>query len=187
MQTSAVCSLICEFISSIFGVLPYCTNFSCILMSGIFLYYVYYKFCMCAKLSLYYNITDLTKFVIENTSELRTIYRPTPYLVNGNIQTFFSELYNRAINGKHGFVYNRELVKLEDGGQIALDWPLIEIKGNPCNTPIIVIFPGLTGGYKNCYVGHIIKSAAERGFKSVVLNKRGCADTPLLVFPHFTG
>ena len=131
-------------------------------------------------MKLYYSSTPFNDFAIENTPEItKYIYKPTPYLLEGNLQTFYAELENRRIKGRHGFKYKRQLVRLEDGGQISLDWALMDIKDE--QSSIIVIFPGLTGGCDNAYVGHIARNGMKEGYRCVVLNKRGCADTPLLV------
>lgn len=80
----------------------------------------------------------------------------------------------------------RDLVKLEDGGQISIDWfecPETEKIFNK-KTPIVVFLPGLTGDRYCGYAKAIIKATTLKRFKPVVLNHRGCGGTPLITRKH---
>ena len=147
------------------------------------LYYLNYRLYKCARLSLQYRPTELNNFIVKEAGDLsRTVYCPTAYLVEGNMHSLYCVLHNYLIDGQHGFEYERQLVPLLDGGQIALDWPLMsEYARLPQDAPVVAIIAGLTGGCRNSYVGQLIRDAAARGCKAVVLNKRGCSGTPLLV------
>jgi len=75
----------------------------------------------------------------------------------------------------------RDIVKLEDGGQIAIDWiqpPELDKFFNK-RTPIVVFLPGLTGDRFCQYSKIIIKEIAYRKFKPVILNHRGCGYTQI--------
>eukprot|EP00826_Nyctotherus_ovalis_P019931 TRINITY_DN1620_c0_g1_i11.p1 TRINITY_DN1620_c0_g1~~TRINITY_DN1620_c0_g1_i11.p1 ORF type:complete len:265 (-),score=37.73 TRINITY_DN1620_c0_g1_i11:821-1534(-) len=150
----------------------------------IVLWYIDYRFFKSDRLALRFMPGELNKFVVSNTPELSKVYRPTPYLLNGNLQTVCYAIIRKILNFRFGVDYKRDLVKLEDGGQLALDWAVFpEIdKGITESTPIVAIFAGLTGGRKDLYVATIMKDAAKRGIKSVLVNQRGCSFTPMLVF-----
>ncbi len=183
------CSIVCEAISPVLSATFSVRGLLAVILLLVAAYLLNYRLRMCARLSLYYRPTVLSKYILENTPELtKKVYFPTIYLVSGHLHTLFTELTNRRVAGRLGYGYRRELVKLDDGGQIALDWALLppeNVRRVPDNQlPLIVIMAGLTGGCYNFYVGHIIRHAAKRGFRCVVLNKRGCAGTPLLVFPR---
>lgn len=49
---------------------------------------------------------------------------------------------------------------------------------------VVVLLPGLTGGSGCNYVRHFVVRARERGFRVVVFNSRGCADSPV-ISPQF--
>ena len=52
--------------------------------------------------------------------------------------------------------------------------------------------PGLTGGSDDTYVRHMLLRARSKGWRVVVINSRGCADSPVttpkvlqILFPNF--
>jgi len=144
-------------------------------------YWLYYKLKMCGKLKLYYVHSSYNHYIIDKAAQIsKKVYNPSPFLLGGNLQTFYAEIVNRRTKGRHNLEFQRQLVRIEDGGQIALDWVISKDKDE--NNPIAVIFPGLTGGTDNAYIGYISRSALKAGYRCVILNKRGCSDTPLLVF-----
>lgn len=79
------------------------------------------------------------------------------------------------------YPYTRTLVPLRDGGQISLDWiqhPDVDQNFDQ-STPIVALLPGLTGNRYCGYVKALIGEVCRRKFKCVVLNHRGCSQTPL--------
>lgn len=77
------------------------------------------------------------------------------------------------------FLNFREILTLEDGGQVALDWDH-PTKADE-NTPIILILPGLTGDSQASYVKKFVISGVDEGFRMVVFNYRGLGGIPLKV------
>lgn len=88
--------------------------------------------------------------------------------------------------------YERQLLELPDGGIVSLDWalplrkdgsatPLAEIDRNKRT---VLVLPGLTGGSREHYIRSAVHCLRRKGWQVVVLNARGCADTPLAT-PHF--
>ena len=72
--------------------------------------------------------------------------------------------------------YEREIFKLSDGGQIALDWAIDLEGGVPLKNskrPILTCVAGLSGGSDNGYLYSMMKLAMSNGFKCVVINYRG--------------
>ena len=101
--------------------------------------------------------------------------------MNGHLQTLYYELRHWKLTLDDLYPCERTLVKLEDGGQISVDWvccPKVDKDFN-VKTPVVVIFPGLTGDRHCGYVKTIIKEACSRKYKCVVMNHRGCSHTPL--------
>lgn len=43
----------------------------------------------------------------------------------------------------------------------------------------VLMQPGLTGGSGDSYVRHMLVRARSRGWRVVVFNSRGCADSPV--------
>ncbi|MEW5315800.1 MAG: hypothetical protein WDW38_007205 [Sanguina aurantia] len=74
---------------------------------------------------------------------------------------------------------------MSDGGCVALDYELsAEAQALPENAPLLVLFPGLTGGSGDSYVQYAVQSAKRSGIRAVVFNSRGTADSPILT-PQF--
>jgi predicted alpha/beta-fold hydrolase len=72
----------------------------------------------------------------------------------------------------------REVLKLKDGGQVALDW--LE-DGCPANAPIIIILPGLTGHSQSQYIRCLVLAANCIKLRAVVFNYRGLGGISLKV------
>jgi predicted alpha/beta-fold hydrolase len=152
------------------------------------LWYLYYRLFKSARVKLYYKHNALNDYIVKNTAEFRKVYSSTPYLVNGNLQTMFFEFKRRMIHCPFTIKYERQLVKLNDGGQLAIDWPIFpEIDKKLTNSsPVIAILSAMAGGRNDSYVNTLIEEAAKRGYKSALINHRGCSKTPLLVLPLLT-
>ncbi|KAJ3164462.1 hypothetical protein HDU88_005339 [Geranomyces variabilis] len=119
---------------------------------------------------------------LADPAQKKNVFRPTWYLFNGHLQTiyaaFFAERSARQVN------YHRELLYFPDGGNVALDWHNAETSpATPSTsedtTPILVITHGLTGGSHESYVRDLVYESARRGYRSVVVNFRGCAESEL--------
>ena len=76
--------------------------------------------------------------------------------------------------GTANFKYEREYVKLEDGGQVALDWAKPTPKG-----PLLLIIPGVTGHNDDVYIYSTITELVKQGWAGVVVNHRGCSYSKL--------
>ncbi|KAL4491417.1 hypothetical protein ABPG72_008073 [Tetrahymena utriculariae] len=102
-------------------------------------------------------------------------YKPTPYLSN----RFLQSLYNITFSDNLRINYKRELVKLQDGGQISLDWALpFNLKTgqeyNPSDdTKILFVSHGLTGGSNMNYIKQMIQQGQASGYRCVAFNSRG--------------
>lgn len=128
------------------------------------------------------NPGGLNKFLLERLTELKKAYKRYPLIVNRHQETIFAALFRALPNIK----FRRECLRMEDGGTVALDWPIIGEAG--CETvvthvgqssPVLILLPGLTGGSNDTYVRHLLIRAKRRGWNVVVFNSRGCADSPV--------
>lgn len=54
----------------------------------------------------------------------------------------------------------------------------------PQDAPVLILFPGLTGGSGDSYVQHAVLQARHAGVRAAVFNSRGTADSPVLT-PQF--
>jgi len=74
-----------------------------------------------------------------------------------------------------GVTFEREIIPLKDGGNLALDWV---VDSNPFDE-ILIIFPGITGTCRDIYIISTIKKLEAQGVKCVVANHRGAPGTKL--------
>lgn len=77
--------------------------------------------------------------------------------------------------------YERRIIKVPDGGQIALDFtPPNRFSNKNDPTPTLIVLHGLTGGSHESYVRSLISPLTkEFGWRAVVTNFRGCAGSKL--------
>lgn len=81
--------------------------------------------------------------------------------------------------------YNRQYIRLLDGGTLGLDFAPVDSSKLKSDTPIIVVQHGLTGGSYEAYVRAILYPACTPveegglGYRAVVINFRGCAGVPI--------
>ncbi|KAG7399630.1 hypothetical protein PHYBOEH_008418 [Phytophthora boehmeriae] len=136
---------------------------------------------------LVYKSTAKNERLLDKCDHLvRKKFYPLWYLFNGHLQTLQLSWANE-MEPTPAIAYERQLLDMPDGGVVSLDWALVssekEIK--PLQQRIdrsrktVLVLPGLTGGSGE----HYIRSAVERlnslGWQCVVLNSRGCQNTPL--------
>jgi predicted alpha/beta-fold hydrolase len=135
---------------------------------------------------LYYHPSEFNRAVVSGAPALTRPFMPTPWMRSAHTQTILGTL----LRFRPRIIYEREVMLLRDGGAIALDWdsgvndakrvqfrtgkehPTPE---NPClsTQPILVHFPGLTGGSNSKYLCQMVEMTRELGFRSVVFNFRG--------------
>jgi len=104
---------------------------------------------------------------------LNEYYSPTFWCYNGHLNTLVGALIRDTPHVEK----RREVIDLEDGGRLGLDWfgPADE----DSTTPTLIFIPGLTGTSEAPYIRHIITGALEQGYRCVVMNFRGTHGIPL--------
>ncbi|XP_069690269.1 phospholipase ABHD3 [Periplaneta americana] len=108
------------------------------------------------------------EFLLAHVPILQEKYWPTLWCFESRAQTVFASLLRSRL--LPNIKYRREILKLADGGQVALDW--LE-DGCPPGGPIIIILPGLTGESQAEYVKCLVTSANRIKLRVVVFNNRG--------------
>ncbi|KAG7389221.1 hypothetical protein PHYPSEUDO_010779 [Phytophthora pseudosyringae] len=122
----------------------------------------------------------------------QTKYYPPWSLFNGHLQTIKFAMDERGpqIN------YKRQLLDMPDGGVVSLDWALLPghsaksgatpdgrgsswIEGVDPTRRTVLLLPGLTGGSPANYIRFTVAKLHQVGWQCVVLNARGCANTPV--------
>ncbi len=90
-------------------------------------------------------------------------FKPAWWLPNGHLQTLWPTLF-RCIPLPPG---HHETITTPDGDILELDW---------CGQqgPLVIILHGLTGSFRSQYVRGLQWALLQRGWRSAVLNFRGC-------------
>lgn len=126
--------------------------------------------------------TPWNRDVLALCPKLFSPYHLSPFLRNGHVETIFAAWFRRDPR----LAYSRELVRMPDGGTVALD---TEGGGDrssdlPKDAPVLILLPGLTGGSDDTYVQHAVLHAKEAGIRAVVFNSRGTSESPVTT-PQF--
>eukprot|EP00252_Welwitschia_mirabilis_P014776 TRINITY_DN3276_c0_g1_i2.p1 TRINITY_DN3276_c0_g1~~TRINITY_DN3276_c0_g1_i2.p1 ORF type:complete len:403 (+),score=42.59 TRINITY_DN3276_c0_g1_i2:235-1443(+) len=126
------------------------------------------------------KIIGSNKELIRQLKSLKTSPVPLPPFRNRHAETIFAAFFRTLPNVR----YWRECLRMSDNGTVALDWPLsgehdIWNTELPFDSPVLVLLPGLKGGSDDAYVRHMLLRARKRGWRPVVFNMRGCANSPV--------
>lgn len=103
-------------------------------------------------------------------------YDPFPVFgSNTHVETIFAAFFRKIPDVR----LKRECLRTQDDGTVTLDWVSGDARNLPDNSPILLLLPGLSGGSQDAYVRHMLVRARNRGWRVVVFNSRGCADSPV--------
>ncbi len=124
------------------------------------------------------SISVDTLYKVQRAVE-HTPHLPSPYAYfdyNGQLQTFiqfnlrnFSRLFHQYLIPKNCIEYTRELLKLRDGGTIALDWARQvgstdnKLPSLSDESPIVVMYHGLVGDSQSEYIIHLAGTLSKLG------------------------
>ncbi|KAG0534904.1 hypothetical protein BDA96_04G320000 [Sorghum bicolor] len=122
------------------------------------------------------EIAGARRGLLSGFSSLRAPYRAFPVLAsNRHVETIFAA-FARSLPAVK---LRRECLRAPDDGAIALDWVSGDDRALPTDAPVLILLPGLTGGSDDTYVRHMLLRARSKGWRVVVFNSRGCADSPV--------
>ncbi|KAJ2617583.1 hypothetical protein H4S08_000224 [Coemansia sp. RSA 1365] len=117
------------------------------------------------------------------------VFRQSPLVPGSHAQTIYAFL-GYYVYYAHGLLwpkFTREVFRLADGGNVALDWALCD---NHTKRPIVTILSGVTGTSDDFYVRKCYKKLIAINYSVVVIHSRGCGgsrlSTPLPFHCGFT-
>jgi len=96
---------------------------------------------------------------------IETNFKAAWWLNNAHLQT----LYPALIRPTPALTLRRERLITPDHDFIDIDWYGEE------HQPLVILLHGLSGSYQSSYINGLQRSLASHGFRSVVLNFRGCS------------
>ncbi len=100
----------------------------------------------------------------------RSSFRPAWWLPGPHLQTIWSSIFRRRLPLER----RRERFELADGDFVDLDWVDVD---DP-QSPLVLILHGLTGSSDSNYAWGLQHALRGRGWRSVVMNFRGCSGEP---------
>lgn len=106
--------------------------------------------------------------MLDKFSSIHSGYRPTIWCFTSTLNTIVYAKFQGCI--KQG--YQREILKTQDGGCLAIDWSNMENSDNK-HKMILLVLPGLTGCSRDNYVTHLVEEGKKVGLPAVVMNYRG--------------
>ncbi len=128
------------------------------------------------------------------------IHRPTILEVldyHGQLQTGGQFIIRNCVRGlyntfakRYASYFQRELLVMDDGGTIALDWGYTMSHQTTYldkNRPIVVLLHGLLGDSQSEYIYHFIPRLLNAGYRPVVMVARGCGGLALTSPSTFAG
>lgn len=115
-------------------------------------------------------------FLLKHVPTLEMKFWPTFWCVESRAQTVFASILRAQIISR--IEYRREVLTLNDGGEVALDWM---DEGCDEKSPLILILPGLTGESQAEYIKCLVIAANQIGIRTVVFCNRGLGGVTLKV------
>jgi len=144
-------------------------SFSSLMICLTAAYVVYYLVFVVKKPVVSCN-PRMRKFLSTHCPLLEQNYWPTIWCIEARVQTIFRSLFQSCPH----VPYVREMLSLDDGGEIALDWTHNDSSPLPSSArPVVIILPGLTGSSGESYARHMVLESIKLGYRTVVLNYRG--------------
>lgn len=122
------------------------------------------------------NEGPFKRYLLKNVPMLQMKFWPTFWCVESRAQTIFASVLRQ--NVLPPLEYRRDLLTLNDGGEIALDW--MEHNCEP-ESPVIFILPGLTGASQSEYIKCLVAAGNNIGARICVFNNRGLGGVALKV------
>ena len=96
-------------------------------------------------------------------------FTPTFFMRNRHLQTLFASFFRNTLRAET----TQERLYLDDGDFLDLNWHFIP--KTKANTPIVILFHGLTGSVKSHYIGGMMHTLSQNGFNSVLMHFRSCS------------
>lgn len=131
--------------------------------------------------------------LLKNCPILSQCYWPTIWAFNRHLSTGVRFFLQRPPK----IHYRRFVLRLSDGGEVALDWGQLHDDDDgrrtpdavtaPTTTPVLLIIPGITGCNTDNYVQHLVEDAVLEGYRPVVFNQRGNGGLKLKTLRTYSG
>ena len=133
----------------------------CIIVS---IFYIYYKQYIIHKPILFAN-KGYKELLLAKCQALKNKYHPTFWCYEARCQTVVGTVF-KPIPSTNS--YSKEVLQLQDGGQVGLDWVYNDgnkIYKNEAERPTVIYLPGITGDSESSYFFNFVKEATALGYR----------------------
>eukprot|EP00033_Pygsuia_biforma_P000889 GCRY01001028.1.p1 GENE.GCRY01001028.1~~GCRY01001028.1.p1 ORF type:complete len:423 (+),score=74.57 GCRY01001028.1:64-1332(+) len=138
----------------------------------LFVFFVLKFYSLCGKPSLFYRENGCMKTIVQKLPILSQTFRPTFWLPTGHMQCVAT-----SFRSSPKIKYERELFETSDGGVLGLDYYTKKEVND--SSPILILLHGLTGNTREPYMRAVASLFAEKGWRTVGMNCRGCGGVRL--------
>lgn len=139
---------------------------------ALILFYILYRLFLRSKPKIIMN-NESKIYPLINKMKTLKCYKPTPWLINGLLQT----LWGMHFKGIIKYQPIREDIDFEDGGQVTIEHFVLE--NLPETAPILFIIHTMGGGTREPCTNWAANNFMKKGYRVVICSCRGCNGSKL--------
>ena len=134
--------------------------------------YIIYRLSLKIKPEIFMNKDSKISKIVSQMNSLK-YYKPTPWLINGHIHTIWGMKFKGRVNYKP----EREDINFEDGGQVTIEYFVLEKILN--TAPILFIIHTMGGGSREPCTNWSAFNFMNKGYRVIICSCRGCNGSKL--------
>lgn len=126
-----------------------------------------------SECDVYHVKNKVNNEIITHLNSVKNGFNPLWFAQTGKAQTLIQSMskFTTPPIEWYSYTYRREILTLDDGANIALDWKE-DVHMNEM-TPVLVCLHGLGGDSQTSYLKRFTDIAVNKGYRTVVYNRRG--------------
>lgn len=138
----------------------------------ILLIYIIYRLTLKIKPEIFMNKEGSIAKIVSQMKTLK-YYKPTPWLLNGDIHT----IWGMRFKGRTQYKPKREDINFSDGGQVTIEHFVLE--KTPDTAPILFIIHTMGGGSREPCTNWAAYNFMNKGYRVIICSCRGCNGSKL--------
>ncbi|XP_054715192.1 phospholipase ABHD3-like [Uloborus diversus] len=162
-----------EYVLSVFYSNSELLLLTCLLIAFV----VYYVYGVAKQPLLVCQEGKFKSFLLDSCPILHNRYWPTFWCFGTHAQTALANILRGRLPD---LPYQREIIKMKDGGIISLDWLECPEFNSQKHKAVVLFMPGLTGHSQTEYIKSLVPIAQKVGCRAVVFNNRGRGGVDIL-------
>ena len=142
------------------------------ILFSILLIYIIYRITRKIKPEIFMSKDSPISKIVSQMKSLK-LYKPTPWLINGHIQT----IWGMKFKGRTNYKPKREDIDFEDGGQVTIEHFVLE--KTPEDAPLLFIIHTMGGGSREPCTNWAAYNFMNKGYRVIICSCRGCNGSKL--------